>query len=104
MSYSIDISRETMIAIADVPGHMEKLRIKRPHHNVVRRWTRRGGRGIPLPSVLVGIRRYTSHEAIVWWVNATSVAGRGGEKASEVRYPMSAQTRRTLVAAGLIDA
>lgn len=108
MSYSIDLDHEKVLPLGDVPALMERMGFRRPHINVVRRWSKRGLRGIALPTVLSGPRLYTSREALKWWIAATSAASRVGSQpaaaatTSDVRYPMTASERRTLEGAGLL--
>lgn len=105
--YAIDPEHERILELAAVPHAMEAMGFRRPHLNVVRRWTKKGVRGIKLPTVLVGPRRYTSREAMKWWIAATSAASRAGiastPAADDVRYPMTATERRILGAAGLLE-
>lgn len=103
-TYQIDPERERVLELTAVPAEMARMGFRRPHVNVVRRWKKRGVRGIALPTVLVGPRLYTSIEALKWWVAAASAAPRcaPGVAAERVRLPMRPDVRRGLEAAGLL--
>jgi hypothetical protein len=61
----IDISAETLIALADVPAHLPKRRGgKRVHVSCVYRWGQRGCKGIRLEWLACGGTKVTSVEAL----------------------------------------
>jgi hypothetical protein len=55
-------------AAARLPG--------RPHVSTVARWTLHGIRGVRLPSIKVGGRRFIDERAIASWIAATQAAPR----------------------------
>ena len=61
----IDIEREHLIAIRDVPRHLPpKGNGRRLHISAVYRWMSRGVRGVVLESVRIGGTAYTTREAL----------------------------------------
>lgn len=108
--YEIDIEHEKMLPLGELPAIVAKMGFRKPHVCAVRRWTQRGVKGLLLPSLLMGDRRYTSMEALRWWVAATSAVDRSrsapaaAEPATQpdIRYPVKASTRRYLEKHGLI--
>lgn len=68
--YDIDPARDHLLALRRVPDWYAKRTGERVHRSAPYRWSRRGIRGIPLPTVRLGSIRYTSIEAITWWTSA----------------------------------
>lgn len=103
--YRIDPTAEELLDRSEVAKTFTKLqRRKKPmHENGVTRWFRVGVRGIPLPSVLIGGKRFSSLEAIRWWIVATTAADavERGAASDDGAAPLTAEERRTLEAAGL---
>jgi hypothetical protein len=61
----IDSTRETLIALADVPSHLPNRRGgKRPHVSCIYRWAQRGCKGIKLETLQCGGTKVTSLEAL----------------------------------------
>ena len=73
----IDLSRETAVSVADVPGRVPG----RPHVSTVWRWINSGVRGARLETITVGARRYTTQEAISRFIQATTAATNGEPQA-----------------------
>ena len=76
----IDIEREQLIRINDVPKHCPG----RPHVSTIWRWIQRGIRGHRLDSVLWGGRRFCSLEAIKRFVEATTEAADDDDQSPSV--------------------
>jgi hypothetical protein len=68
-----DPNNEPGIPLTAVPGHVAS----HPHLNTIRRWAKRGVRGVRLRSWLVGGRRFTSPEAITEFIRALNQASGG---------------------------
>lgn len=73
-------------AAAQLPG--------RPHCATLQRWRQRGCRGVLLETVLIGGRRYTSHDALQRFVDGVSAAGTRPVKASLIASFDSAPAKR----------
>lgn len=104
-NYEIDVQAEKVLPISDIPATLERMGFKRPHINVVRRWSKRGLAGIPMPTIRLGLRLYTTIGALTWWLAASTAASRtSAEPAAPqgVTYPMTPQERRVLTKAGLL--
>ncbi len=88
---AIDLSEETYLTLAEashlLPG--------RPHTTTMWRWMTRGVRGHRLETVVIGGRRFVSHEALHRFITATTAASPG---APSVPAP-SARRKRELAAA-----
>lgn len=69
----IDLSRETLIPIGKAPS----LIAGRPHLSTVWRWLGRGCRGVVLESAKVGVKTFTSVEAVQRFSNALTSASTG---------------------------
>ena len=67
---ALDLSQEQLLTLAEasriIPGS--------PHFSTLWRWYRRGIRGICLETVIVGGRRFTSHEAIARFIGRTTAS------------------------------
>ena len=77
----IDTRGEHVVPLVRAADILVAMGIPEPHHETIRRWACRGVRGVVLESFCVGARRYTSHEAVARFVNATTdgrVAQAGG--------------------------
>jgi hypothetical protein len=71
----IDLTRETLIPIRAVPGHLPRRPSgKKLHVSAVYRWLQRGVGGVRLESVKVGGTTYTSVEAIARFAQASRAA------------------------------
>lgn len=73
--YSIDATRDRLIALAKVGSWYEQRTGRKLHRTVPYSWRHRGvqaadGTLIRLPTVRLGGIRYTSEEAIAWWAAA----------------------------------
>lgn len=104
-TYEIDVQAEKVLPISEIPATLERMGFKRPHINVVRRWSKRGLAGIPMPSIRLGLRLYTTIGALSWWLAATTAASRSGNEpapAQEATYPMTPHEKRVLTKAGLL--
>ena len=86
----IDVTAETLIALADVPALLPRRRGgKKPHVSCIYRWTTAGVRGVLLESVQVGGTRCTSKEALARFFHRLS-----STRSESVESP-AAHTRRT---------
>lgn len=79
---------------------------KRPHITTIYRWMQRGVRGVRLETFTVGMRRYTSQEAIDRFVQQTTAAAPHAEVAqhaalSKARLRQIEQAERELDEAGI---
>jgi hypothetical protein len=70
--YEIDPTRERLVSMRRVPDWITAHSQEQLHRSAPYRWARDGIRGIRLPTVRIGGRRYTSEEAIGWWAAALS--------------------------------
>jgi uncharacterized protein DUF1580 len=66
----IDVDKELLVPLAEVPKLLPTRRGKRVHISTVFRWIRSGARGRVLDSILVGGIRYTSREEISRFLTA----------------------------------
>lgn len=73
-TYTIDAANERLLDLRGLVKWMEQRTGRRTHINGARRWLRTGIRGIRLPSIMLAGIRYTSAEALAWWIAATSQA------------------------------
>ncbi len=73
----IDIQSESLLR---VPTEASKVIPGRPNVSTIWRWFTRGIKGVKLETVLVGGRRYTSHEAIARFVEQTTAAAGNGHR------------------------
>lgn len=64
----IDLETESLVAVSEVPRELPR----RVHVSSVWRWIKNGVRGVPLETILVGGRRYTSREALARFFEATT--------------------------------
>jgi hypothetical protein len=64
----MDLSNERLIPLARASQAIPS----RPHASTAVRWARRGVRGVKLETILIGGRRFTSHEAIGRFVSRLS--------------------------------
>lgn len=78
---SLSLREETLIPFQRAPA----LLPKRPHIATLHRWRVRGVRGVVLETCLIGGTRYTSHEALQRFIDATTVAADGGRYGPLVR-------------------
>ena len=69
----IDLQTESLLAIAKVPAVLPGS----PHISTIWRWVNRGCRGVKLETLLIGGKRFTSHEALQRFVNAGTSAAEG---------------------------
>ena len=74
---TIDINRESIIKLSDVPSWCEEKLGNRIHKSTVTRWRLRGARGKKLATILAGGTRYTSHEALERFFAAVTAAADG---------------------------
>ena len=82
-SYRIDPAVDQLVAVGEVPELVEKQTHWCPTSGCVQGWLRNGVDGVRLPSVRWGGRRYTSREAIAWWlahVNAADTSANGAQR------------------------
>jgi len=71
----------------------------RPHVSTVVRWGTKGVRGVLLETILVGGRRFTSHEAIERFIAAVTAAANG--EPAPTRTPAQRQREHDRAAAEL---
>jgi hypothetical protein len=86
-----------------VPSEAAKIIPGRPHASTVWRWYRHGVRGVRLETIVVGGRRFTSHEAVQRFIARTTAArdGQPARAACERRQQAIAKAEAELAAAGL---
>lgn len=88
----IDLDRERLVPLADVPARLPPTRRgKKIHLSAVYRWTTRGLAGVKLETLQVGGRRCTSLEALQRFFTALS-AHKG--LADHDRDPRRSPTKR----------
>jgi hypothetical protein len=74
-----DLTRETLILLAEAPAHFPPTRPgKKVHVLSVRRWARAGAGGVRLETVDLGSRVYTSVEAVGRFLRARAARRRKG--------------------------
>ena len=71
----LDIQNETPRPIREVPARWEKLTGHRPNAATVWRWHQKGRSGVRLETFVAGGRRYSTDEAILRFIRATTEAG-----------------------------
>jgi hypothetical protein len=69
----INTEFETLVAVSQ----LSKVIPGRVHSSTGWRWVQRGVRGIKLETILIGGRRYTSHEALQRFFERTTAAAAG---------------------------
>ncbi|MFN9433711.1 MAG: DUF1580 domain-containing protein [Planctomycetota bacterium] len=69
----IDLSIETVFPVSEAPQHIPG----RPSKGSCWRWVLQGVGGIKLESILIGGKRFTSHEAIQRFVDRRTAASNG---------------------------
>lgn len=104
-TYEFELGQEDLVPIPAVPAAYQRITKtpKRPHRSQVDRWWRRGLEGIPLPSVKLAGRRYSSEGAIRWWIAATNAVQENLGTGSLVVSPLTSQQRGALRRAGLVE-
>ena len=76
----------------------------KPHLSTLHRWRLRGVRGVKLETVLVGGRRFTSHEALERFIERTTAAANGEpspRRTNRQRQAAISQAERELDRAGI---
>jgi hypothetical protein len=68
----IDLSKEKLISLEDVATLVPGCKDHRIHRETLRRWHRRGRRGVRLEALVVGNRICTSIEAVQRFLEAVS--------------------------------
>lgn len=99
--YSIEISATDKVPLRAAPAAWAEITsTPRPHFAQIERWRTRGVRGVVLPTVLIGGRRYTTRDALQWFAAAVNAADAAPRKAG-VASPLNARQRAALERAGL---
>lgn len=80
----IDTYEESLIPLSEAPQHIPG----RPNLSTLYRWFQKGARGARLETIVVGNKRFTSHEAIARFIEATTRNSPGASA------PPSRQTSR----------
>jgi hypothetical protein len=97
----IDHTAETLLTFAEAAAVLPD----RPHVSTIHRWRLRGIGGVKLDTIRIGGRRYTSHEALERFINATTAAADGIKPAKEAprkrQRQRHEQAERELDAAGI---
>ncbi|HEX4145892.1 MAG TPA: DUF1580 domain-containing protein [Pirellulales bacterium] len=100
----IDAATETLISLADVPGHLPERRGgKRPSISCIYRWAQRGIRGIRLETLQCGGTKVTSAEALQRFFERLSAVSAGESapaRTSTQRQRDSEKANAELAAAG----
>lgn len=99
----IEIDKETLVLLTEVPKILPKRKGKAVHLSACYRWMRSGLSGVRLETVLVGGQRFTSKEALNrFWHRVTAVRdGVPSEKAIiATPKPNAKQAARELKEAG----
>lgn len=96
----IDTAKEILLSFSDLSSRLPR----RPHTSTLHRWRLRGVRGVKLETILIGGRRYTSHEALERFFAATTAAASG--ETPPIRTPKQrdravAEAERELHEAGI---
>jgi hypothetical protein len=101
-SYEFDLSGgEQLFPGPGVIKVLEKLTGHRPHKNQARRLF--GKKSLPLPSVVISGRRYTSERAVAWWIRtATALANnKAGAVPAQQGAPLTGAEAATLERFGI---
>lgn len=70
----IEIDRESLILLSEVPKALPKRRGKSVHLSACYRWMKSGLSGVRLETILIGGQRFTSKEALNrFWHRVTAV-------------------------------
>lgn len=98
----IDIQHESLILLSEAPRYIPG----RPNISTLYRWFQRGARGTRLETVVVGNKRFTSHEAIQRFVERTTANSPGAalppsRPTSRQREAAIKRAERELEAAGI---
>ncbi len=100
----IEIEKENLVLLSEVPKVLPKRRGKPVHLSACYRWMKSGLSGVRLETILVGGQRFTSTEALNrFWHRVTAVRdGVPAEKAivETARRPGSQQADQELSKAG----
>tara|TARA_R110002094_G_scaffold214110_1_gene184599 strand:+ start:610 stop:954 length:345 start_codon:yes stop_codon:yes gene_type:complete len=105
-SFQIVPGKQDLLDRLQAAKHFAKLqnRAKSLHRNMISRWFSCGVRGIRLPAILIGGKKFTSIEAIDWWIQATTAAdaaAMGSAGGQAVTAPLTTEEVATLEAAGI---
>ena len=98
----IDLTQERPLTFNEAAAFLPSG--SRPNHSTWWRWWRHGVRGARLETVLVGGRRFTTAEAVLRFIAATTFAAPGELPPSRTprqRRVAHRQARRKLLAAGI---
>ncbi|MBL9165831.1 MAG: DUF1580 domain-containing protein [Planctomycetaceae bacterium] len=102
----IDVGEERLLPLQAAANALPGC----PHISTLHRWRMRGVRGVLLETCLIGGKRYTSREALLRFVEATTFAsnssmrsGRRLEPSIGVRPPTRAQRDTRRSAAAILD-
>lgn len=76
----IDIQKELLIPLRDVPAWCGEHLGNRVHRSTVERWRLRGARGVKLSTILAGGTRYTSVEALEAFFAGVTAAADGDNR------------------------
>ena len=103
---TIDIHRETLVAIKKIPDHVPRNSRSGKKVNLATawRWQQRGCRGIRLESILVGGQRYTSLEALQRFAEATTAVADGSSPTDASTTPAAARKAHEKACRELDDA
>ena len=100
--YEITLGIDTILPLRKTPAAIEKETGYRPHENVVDRWRRCGVRGVRLPTTLIGGRRFTSTQAVAWFLARINENDRAPGQPVALGGEMSAGERSALQRAGIL--
>jgi hypothetical protein len=74
----IDLTRESLISLSDVPAHLPERRGgKRPHISCIYRWAQKGCRGVLLETLQCGGTKITSLQALQRFFEKLTAASSG---------------------------
>ncbi len=84
---SIDMNREEVVLIREVPGLLPKKNGRKKHLASIYRWLSRGLVGVRLESVYIGGEQYTSKQALDRFFCAVTEAKRGSSRRKRTAGP-----------------
>ncbi len=94
----IQTESESLIALRDVPAHIEKLTGNRPHIASIYRWINTGIASVTLESLLIGGKPFTSKEALNrFWEASTKAKKNRHSNAVKAGISQAQQRRKNAI-------
>ena len=99
----LDLNGQKLVSLADA----SKILPGNPHVSTLHRWRLRGVRGVKLPTVLIGGRRFVDRQSLAEFVAAVTAAAAGKPppiRTAKQHQRAVAQAERELTEAGIVTA